>query len=371
MQKEQINANEAKCLLTIFIMGSSLILGSGGEAKNDAWLAVIMGIFMFIPMLLIYSRLLSLYPEKDLFDILIITLGKLMGSVISIIYIWYAFHLGSLVLCNFGYFSSTMLLPETPMLAPLLCLGAICIFAVKSGIEGLVRISTILILIIFIIIAIVQLLVIPQLNFSNIRPFLGNGIKPVFHGGFLSFSFPFAETVLFTCSFSSLKSKKSALNVYFRGIIISGITLIIITIRNILVLGSTLANFDFPSYTAVSMITIGDFIQRMAVTVAIVFIFGVFIKSSICLFTACRGIEKVFSLKNYRSIVIQTGLLMVYFSFTVYDNAEEMVYWAFKVYPYYAFPMQVILPVIVWIFAEINKKNNSTDSLKCKTVKSR
>jgi spore germination protein KB len=34
----------------------------------------------------------------------------------------------------------------------------------------------------------------------------------------------------------------------------------------------------------------------------------------------------------------------------------EMKYWAFMVYPYYAFPMQVILPVIVWVLAEIKVK---------------
>jgi spore germination protein KB len=34
----------------------------------------------------------------------------------------------------------------------------------------------------------------------------------------------------------------------------------------------------------------------------------------------------------------------------------DMSYWAFKVYPYYAFPFQVILPIIIWILAEIKAK---------------
>jgi spore germination protein KB len=64
----------------------------------------------------------------------------------------------------------------------------------------------------------------------------------------------------------------------------------------------------------------------------------------------------MFNLKDYRSIVIQTGLLMIYFSYIVFDSSMEMKYWAFMVYPYYAFPMQVILPVIVWVLAEIKVK---------------
>ena len=54
----------------------------------------------------------------------------------------------------------------------------------------------------------------------------------------------------------------------------------------------------------------------------------------------------MFNLKDYRLIVIQTGLLMIYFSYIVYDNSMMMKYWAFKVYPFYAFPLQVILPIM-------------------------
>ena len=35
-----------------------------------------------------------------------------------------------------------------------------------------------------------------------------------------------------------------------------------------------------------------------------------------------------------------------------------MVYWSFNIYPYYAFPMQGILPIIIFILTELK-------SLKC------
>ena len=47
---------------------------------------------------------------------------------------------------------------------------------------------------------------------------------------------------------------------------------------------------------------------------------------------------------------------MIYFSYTIYNNSMVMKYWAFKVYTYYAFPMQVILPIIIWILAEIKAR---------------
>lgn len=363
MQKEQITDKEAICILIIFIIGSSLIIGIGGEAKNDAWISGIAGIVMVIPMLLVYSRILSLFQGKDLFDILIIIFGKVIGRIVTFLYIWYAFHLGALVLRNFGEFMNAVALPETPMFVSLFCLGLVCIIAVRLGIEVLGRTTAYFIPLIFFVLAVILLISIPQIRLDYIKPVLGNGIIPVLKGGFSTFSFPFAETVLFISVFSSLKTKKSPLKVYFWGVLISGIIIIIVTLRNIAILSNMLGSYYFPSYQAVRMIRIGDFIQRTEVSVSLVFIFGVFIKSSICLLVTCKGIEKMFNLKDYRSIVIHTGLLMIYFSYIVYDNIMTMSYWAFKVYSYYAFPFQVILPIIIWILAEIKgKKITSANS---------
>lgn len=358
MQKEKVTDKEAICILIIFIMGSTLIIGSGGQAKNDAWISGIVGVIMVIPMILIFSRLLSLFQGKDLFDILNIILGKTIGEIVSILYIWYAFHLGALVLRNFGEFINTVAMTETPMFVSLLSMALICIIAVRLGIEVIGRISAYFIPLLLFIIIFVQFLGVSQLQLNFLKPILGNPVSNILKGGFSTFSFPFAEAVLFMGVFSSLKTKKSHLKVYLWGILISGSILIIITIRNIAMLGNMVGSFYFPSYAAVSRIHMGEFLQRIEVTVSIIFIFGVFIKTTICLLVACKGIGKVFKLENYRSIVIQTGLLMSYLSYIIYDNIMVMKYWAFKVYPYYAFPFQVILPIIIWILAEIKVRKN-------------
>jgi spore germination protein (amino acid permease) len=358
MQKERITDKEAICVLIIFMIGSSLIIGIGGDAKNDAWIAGLVGIVMVLPMLLIYSIILSDFPGKDIFDILNFLLGNVWGRIVSLLYIWYAFHLGALVLRNFGEFINAVAMPETPMLVPMLCLGLLCIAAAKLGIEVIGRTTTYFLPIMLFVLLVVEFLAIPQFKLDYLKPIFENGLTPILKGGFSSFSFPFAETVLFLGVFSSLQTGKSPFKAYFLGILFAGCIIIIVTIRNIGVLGNMLGDFYFPSYEAVSMIRIGDFIERIEVTVSFVFLFGVFIKASICLLVACKGIGKVFNLKDYRSIVIQTGLLMIFFAYTVYDNSVEMKYWAFKVYPYYAFPFQVLLPLTVLILGKIKLFND-------------
>jgi spore germination protein KB len=356
MRKELITDREAISILILFICGSTLIIGIGGDAKNDAWISGLLGIFMALPIILAYTRITALYPGKDLFDILNIIMGKIFGKIIGVLYIWYAFHLGSLVIRNFSEFINTVTMPETPIIVPMLCMGLVSIAAVRSGIEVMGRVSVYLLFPLLVIILLVQILAIPELNFRYIKPVLSQGFLPILKGGFSSFAFPFAEVILFTGVLFSLKDKKSSYKVYFSGTLIAGAIIVLITLRNTMVLGSLNGSLYFPSHIAVSRISVGDFLQRIEVTVAFVFVVTAFMKASVCLFVACRGISKLFNLNDYRSIVIQLGLIMIYFSLIIYDSIMEMKDWAFMIYPYYAFPFQVIIPIIMLIAAEIKTR---------------
>ncbi|MCL6571496.1 MAG: endospore germination permease [Bacillus sp. (in: Bacteria)] len=356
MRKEQITDKEATYLLILFYVGGSFILGVGAGAKNDAWISSILGMVLAIPIILVYARICKLYPEKGLYDILELVFGKVIGKIFIIIYIWYSFHLGALVIRNFGAFINTVAMTETPLFVPLLCLGIVGIVAVSAGIEVMGRISTILLPILLIIIVVVELLAIPQFTINFIKPILGNGLFPVFKGGFSVFSFPFAESVVFIAVLFSLKPKMSPFKVYLKGTAIAGLLIVVLISRNILILGELNSKLYFPSHVAVSRISVGDFLQRIELTVAFNFICGAFLKSSVCLWVACQGVAKLFNINNYRSIVIQMGLLMVYFSYAVYDSTIEMRNWAMQIYPFYAFPFQVIFPLIILITAEIKIK---------------
>lgn len=356
MRQEKITDKEAIFLLITFYIGSSIIIGVDGESNNDAWISGIIGLVMAVPIIFVYSRILSLFPGYSLFDIVELVFGKIIGKIVTLFYIWYSFHLGALVIRNFGEFINTIAMPETPLFVTMFFLTIVCIFAVISGIEVIGRISASVLPILFFILFAVYLMSIPKMNLHFIKPILGSGFPLVIKGGFSAFSFPFAESVIFMGAFYSLKTKKSTYKVYLIGTAIAGLLIIAITFRSIVILGQTFTNFYFPTYIAVSLVNLGDFLQRIELTVSVVFVFGVFIKSSICLMVTCKGIAKLFNLQDYRSIVIQVGLLMLYLSYIIYDSIMEMKNWAFQAYPYYAFPFQVILPLILLITAEIKTR---------------
>ena len=135
MKNEVISERQAIILIILFIIGTTLLNGAGGQAKQDAWIAIIIAISWSVILLLMFSRILSLYPGKDLFDILQIVMGKFLGKIISILMIWFAFHDGATIIRSISEFTNTLVLPDTPVVVSLMFFAILLIWSAKSVLE--------------------------------------------------------------------------------------------------------------------------------------------------------------------------------------------------------------------------------------------
>lgn len=307
-------------------------------------------------MIIIYARILSLYKGNDLFDILEIVFGKLFGKIISILYIWFPFHLGSLIIRDFGEFITIVSANETPMVVFMSAMMFLCIWAVKKGLKLLGRWSELGVIVIILLVFVTIILSMPNMQLNNIKPVLYKGINPVIGGAFSVFSFPFAETVVFCLIFSNLKTNKSSYKIFRKGLLIGGFVLFCLIFSEILVLGEFgyTAHY-FPAHTMASRISIGNTIQRMEILVSIAFLGSGFIEISVCLLGNCKGIAKMFNFDEYGFIVTPVAIMMICYAFIVQDSIMEIGEWAFNIWRYYAVIFQVIFPVIIWLGAEIHK----------------
>lgn len=354
MDKEMISRGEARTILILYIMGSTMILGAAGEAKTDSWVSILLAMGLSVPLYWAWGRVMTLYPGQNMFDIAQHVFGNWIGKIFILIYIWYALHLGALVLRNFGEFMEAEAMPETPMLVPMLFVAALGVSVVRAGIETMGRSGRMLLNMCLVTILVVFLLVLSKLRYQNLLPILDQGWPRVWRGTFSAFSFPFAEAVVFLGAISSIKGKKSLTGIFLPSLLIGGLLVLFISVRNIMVLGAyTINNVYFPSYAAVGRINVGDFIQRIEGSVSIVFLICVFMKLSVCLMATSKGIAKLFDLDSYRSVVIQVGLLTTYLAYLLYDNIMEMQYWTMYIYNIYALPFEIILPLLLLLFAEI------------------
>ncbi|WFD10805.1 GerAB/ArcD/ProY family transporter [Tepidibacter hydrothermalis] len=364
MNKEVISDKQGIYLMIIFIIGTAVLIVPGLDAKQDLWLANISAMFMALPMVLIYARLYYLFPSKDLFDIIEICFNKFIGKTICILYVWYVFHSTSLVLLNFGLFVHTIAFIRTPKVIPMIGISILCTWVVKEGLEVISRCTELFLEVLMALGFIVVLLLIPDIDVNNLLPILYDGIQPVAEGAFSSFSFPFGEVVVFSMAFSTFKKINSSYKIYTLGLLIGGSILTVTSLITISVIGVNIAsNSYFPAYKSISLIDIGDLLQRLEIVMAIAYTLGVFVKISIYLLATSKGIVKLFGFNNHRFIVTLVSLLIINLSYFVHDSIMYNMEWTSEIWTYYAFPFQVIFPIIIWITAEIKRKKYNNQNM--------
>ncbi|WFD09735.1 GerAB/ArcD/ProY family transporter [Tepidibacter hydrothermalis] len=356
MNKEIISDKQAICIMLMYICGNALISATGREAQSNIWMAIILALGCAFLLVLIYNRILTLYPSRDLFYILEKSFGRFLGKAICIMYIWYFFYLLVIDLLDFMTFINIVGLSKTPRLLSMILAMMLTSWGTKQGIEVLGRWSEFFVIILFFLVYMIIPLEVYNMDIRNLRTFLDNGIAPVIKGGFSVFSFPFAEIVIFLALFDSLKNKKSHCRVYILGLLFGGIIIFSTAIAEILVLGESMySGYFFPSYSSVSEINIKSFIRGLEIGVSAAFLITGYVKSIVCLSACCKGISKLFCFDDYRFIVTPIAICIILVSIISFENIIEMNNWKFNIYNYYAFPFQVIIPIIIWIRGETMK----------------
>lgn len=123
MKKEVISDKEGICLIIMFVIGTSGVIVTGLEAKQDLWASVILSVFIALCMVIIYARLNCIFKGENLFYIIEICFGKVIGKVIALSYVWYTLHLSCLILRDFGELQ-LVALKETPIMITMMITGS-------------------------------------------------------------------------------------------------------------------------------------------------------------------------------------------------------------------------------------------------------
>lgn len=359
MNKEIISDKQGIAIIILFIIGPSSVSLSGVEAEKDIWLAVILSMCMAVPIVLIYCKLHTIFPDKDLFDMIIICFGEFIGKGIIVFYIWNLIVTLTTILRNYGEFITTVNFVSTPMIIPMIFFGTLCVFVAKNGTEVLGRWGSFFLLIVASFTSILILLLTPEMNINNIVPIFSNGIKPIFLGATKLYSFPFSQLVVFSMIFSSFRKKESPYKVYLLGLLIGGI-IILITFTSVLsVVGiNSVSKMYYPTYSAVSRIEIMK-IGRIEIISGTLFSFGGFVKMSVHLLAVCIGLSKLFKCRDYRFIVIPITLLLINLAYLSWDSTMSFYEFDGEMMLYFSFPFRTIFPIILFIIAKVKNSSKS------------
>lgn len=244
---------------------------------------------------------------------------------------------------------------NTPPTVLLIFILGVCASTVGRGVEVLARCSVVLVPFAILVGIIDVVLSIPRMDFNNILPIFDISAKNFLWATHSAAIFPFAQTVTFTMVFSSLNNKKSRYPSVALAIIISGLFLSLLQLRNALILGPMISKYIFPSYIAIQTINIADVLSRLEVIVTIFFLFSGFIKVSVLLYGTVLGMSQILNLRSYRPLIIPVVILFTILSPSSVRNFVESIEFTDKGYPIYALPWEVGIPLMTLIVASVRK----------------
>ncbi|HHW31544.1 MAG TPA: endospore germination permease [Clostridiaceae bacterium] len=355
MEKVRISSIQLSMLLSGFLFGSTVILSPAQGAKNDAWLAILLGGATGTLLMLCYATITSLNPSKTLVDILKEKMGKVAGNFFALLYIWYFIHLASLVFRDFGEFICTTTFPETPMVVVIGLFAVVLVYAVNSGIEVMGRLGELLVLIIPLIVIVISLSLITTHDFTAFLPVLGNGITPVIKASFDYLSFPFGETVAFLMLFPHLNKKEKLKKVVFVSAVISILLVLVTFFRDIFVLGSDLMERSIFIPHLTSLLIPGLNVEPL---VDINLLIGGGIKISVCIYAAARALSQIAGIGDYRKLTGAITIFCIVLSIWSFESVLELFTWTEKVWFLYSIPFQIVIPLAL-LFLSLKKKKAS------------
>jgi len=368
MTNHVITGKQTQSIFIMFWLGSIVVSGINPEAKQDTWVSILLAGVLILPLMALYVRIIHLYPGLNLFDILFKVFGKIFGRILSLLIIFYAIQLGSMVMKVFSEFIDIVNMPETPELLTIVFITLFSIWSVKSGAENIGRLAKFTYLILFVSITLTFIIGLKDMKLDNLKPFMQADFKSLLSAAYTFDVLPLGEMVLLLAFFSSVSAKASASKIYVKSLISMIILYLVVTLRNVMVLGvPTALMVVFPSYSSVSVISVGDFFSRVEVLTGINLILAGFIKVCVCLYAASIGLTKVLSIQNQKSTVVPCALLMATLSGMVFSNSTDMLEFI-KVNRIYVIPFQIIIPLMIWIGAEIQTKLNSSKPSSPKTA---
>lgn len=370
MENTRIGKPEAIALILTIIVNHSILNISKAILSSTASSALLntiyIGIISLILSYIIYV-LLNKFPTFDILDISNFLGGKVLKTIIGVLFFTYFIFFSATLLKNFVYSLQIIYYPNTNTFFLVITFLIVATFVCNLKYDAVYRGN--LLTIPFVIISIFVLFLgnAGDFTFQNIFPLLGNGIKETFLYG-ISNLFAFQGLLYIFFLPPHLKDVNELKKITLLSMFFSALYLLISVCIILLLFDIEVSNtLLMPLYSAVRYIEFGSFFQRLDSVFLLTWIISFVSYLSITLNT-CRNIAKKIAPvipTKLSTILVSFLMLIVTFFSTTYAVSTFLTEVVYK----YAFFIIIGISITVLLTAWLLKKfkSNSLNIFKSKT----
>ncbi len=349
MDKEYISPGQGMLLLAGFGIGTTLLFIPSiliQYANQSAVLSLVLGCVPSIVLLLILSSLNRAYPGQSLVQYSTSILG-LPGKIIGLLFIWFAFHLGVLVLHNIGDFVGVVMLAETPTPIVYFFVVAITAFALLLGLETFCRAFGLLLSFSIFFNISLLLYTLPRADFNNLLPILEDGWSPVVKATVYLTSFPWGELILVGMFIINIKGSKRTAIPLIQGQLIATMVAIAIILQVITILGAERASRSIMAIVSVLNSIPGS--NLLLIPFAMTWFIFAIAKFFICYYAFVTGFAHWSKIDDYKPLILPGGALLMSIAMIIYHDAGESQEFLKMYWPAYSLPFEYGIPLLLWL----------------------
>jgi len=367
MEKEIISSRQFTIITLLLSIGTAILIvpsSIASSSKQDAWIAASIGVVLSLLVVKLFLTLANQTPKLNFIEANEKILGRFLGKFTVVGFLSLTFFSAGELLYFIGIFMKTEVMPETPTLAFALLFSIIIIYAAYLGLETFARSAEILFPMFVLIFIFFVVCITPQIKFENIQPIMEASKTSMFNSiiRFMSV-FSFSLVLLLMIYPARVNVQQSAKKGFYVGTIIGGFVLVTLITLSILVLGpANTASRTFPSYALAQRISIGNFLQRIEIIMAFMWITSIYIRTFMYFYTTVVGIAQIMKLKDHRPLILPMGIIMVGLSQIVHPDIVHSSIYNDEIWPIYAFVCTILLPILLLIVAVIRNRKSQGNS---------
>lgn len=360
MKKQIISARQFTIITCLDSIGTAILIMPATMvqvAKQDAWIPATVGVFLSLLLIKLFVTVGNTTPGLSLVEANEKILGKFFGKIISIAFFIFTFLSAGELLYFIGNFMKSEVMPETPAASFVILFIIIIAYATYLGLEVFARSAEILFPIFLFIFIIFVTFISPQIKIENIQPILeaSTGSLLLSTLQFLgTFSFPIV--VLLMIFPSSVSEPKSAQKGFYIGILLGGLVLTILIALSIFVLGVMNTSLrTYPSYALAQRISIGNFLQRIEITIVFLWITTIYIRTFIYFYASVKGLGHILNLKEHRPLILPLGMIVIGLSQITHPSIVHSMMYNKKVFLPFAATFALLLPLLLLVVAKMRR----------------
>ncbi|MDQ6421630.1 endospore germination permease [Paenibacillus sp. LHD-117] len=362
MQKQEIVSSfQMSMLFLAFLTGSSIVnipAPLTGAARNGAWISVLLAAAMGGLLLFGVLYLHRKFPGMTFIQYGRQTLGKWPMAMISIPFLLTTFSMFSSILVDIGGFFSSTMMVDTPSFIVQTLFIVLSALTARAGIEVMARMFVVLIVLMYGAVIVVLVLVAPHYHPEYLLPVIPEGIKPVLHGAYIIYGFPFTEITLISMLLPFIRKEDAGTTGKYMlyAIVICSVVLVAAVICSIMAFGPLSGIFKFSVFRLARMIQIGEILERVESMIGFSLIAGSYMKATIVLFILKTALTQLFNLQDDRILTYPAALFGLLLSITSYKNEVGFLETSLIVWPLLSNIMFTVPLILIMVVASFRRQ---------------